>query len=59
MLYILFQYTEIQDLMNNKYIYISGLGVDEDDSKAIIIWRKKFNINLKINNNFLEVTKTY
>ena len=26
---------------NNKYIDISGLGVDNDDSKAIIIWRKK------------------
>ena len=44
---------------NNKYINISGLGIDDDDSKAIIIWRKKSNINLKINNNFLEVTKTY
>ena len=44
---------------NNKYINISGLGVDNDDSKAVIIWRKKSNINLKINNNFLEVTKTY
>ena len=44
---------------NNKYINISGLGVDDDNSKAIIIWRKKSNINLKINNNFLEVTKTY
>ena len=44
---------------NNKYINISGIGVDGDDSKAIIIWRKKSNINLKINNNFLEVIKTY
>ena len=44
---------------NNKYINVSGLGVDDNDSKAIIIWRKKSNINLKINNNFLEVTKTY
>ena len=26
---------------NNKYINITGLGVDDDDSKAIIIWRKK------------------
>ena len=25
---------------NNKYINISALGVDDDDSKAIIIWRK-------------------
>ena len=44
---------------NNKYINITGLGVDDDDSKAIIIWRQKSNINLKINNNFLEVIKTY
>ena len=45
---------------NNKYIDISGQGIDDDDdSKAIIIWRKKSNINLKINNNFLEVIKTY
>ena len=44
---------------NNKYINITGLGVDEDDSKAIIIYRQKSNINLKINNNFLEVIKTY
>ena len=44
---------------NNKYINITGLGVDDDDSKAIIIYRKKSNINLKINNNFLEVIKTY
>ena len=44
---------------NNKYINISGLGVDDDNSKAIIIWRKKSNISLKINNNFLEVSKTY
>ena len=44
---------------NNKYINITGLGVDDDDSKAIIIYRKKSNINLKINNNYLEVIKTY
>ena len=44
---------------NNKYINISAQGVDDDDSKAIIIWRKKSNIDLKINNNFLEVSKTY
>ena len=44
---------------NNKYINITGQGVDDDDSKAVIIWRKKSNINLKINNNFLEVIKTY
>ena len=44
---------------NNKYINITGLGIDDDDSKAVIIYRKKSNINLKINNNFLEVIKTY
>ena len=44
---------------NNKYINITGLGVDDNDSKAVIIWRKRSNINLKINNNFLEVIKTY
>ena len=44
---------------NNKYINITGLGVDDDDSKAVIIYRKKSNINLKINNNFLEIIKTY
>ena len=44
---------------NNKYINISRLGVDDDDSKAIIIWREKSNINLKISNNFLEIIKTY
>ena len=44
---------------NNQYINISGQGVDDNDSKAIIIWRKKSNINLKINNNFFEVSKTY
>ena len=44
---------------NNKYINITGLGIDDDDSKAIIIYRQKSNINLKINNNFLEIIKTY
>ena len=40
-----------------KYINISGVGVDEDASKAILVWRQMSNINLKINNNFLEVKK--
>ena len=44
---------------NNKYINISRQGIDDNDSRAIIIWRKKSYINLKINNNFLEVIKTY
>ena len=44
---------------SNKYININGQGIDDDVSKAIIIWRQMSNINLKINNNFLEVIKTY
>ena len=38
---------------NNKYINVTGVGVDNDDSKAIIIWRQMSNINSKINNKFL------
>ena len=45
--------------INYKYINISGQGIDDNDSKAIIIWRKKSNINLKINSKFLEISKTY
>ena len=52
-------YRESRFDKNNIYINISGLGVDDDNSKAIIIWRKRSNINLKINDNFLEVIKTY
>ena len=52
-------YRESRFDRNNKYISISAQGINDDDSKAIIIWRKKSNINLKINNNFLEVIKTY
>ena len=37
----------------------SGQGIDNDDSKAILVWRQMSNINLKINNNYLEVIKTY
>ena len=44
---------------NSKYINISGQGIDDNDIKAIIIWRKKSNMNFKVNNNFLEVSKTY
>ena len=44
---------------NNKYVNISGQGIDDDYSKAIIIWRKKSNINLKINYHFLDISKTY
>ena len=42
---------------STKYINIAGVGVDEDGSKATLIWRRMSNINLKINNNFLEVKK--
>ena len=52
-------YRESRFDRNNKYINISAQGIDDENSKAIIIWRKKSNINLKINNNFLEVSKTY
>ena len=36
-----------------KYINITGVGIDENASKAILVWRQMSNINLKINNNFL------
>ena len=42
---------------STKYINITGVGIDEDDSKATLVWRQMSNINLKINNNFLEVKK--
>ena len=44
---------------STKYINVTGVGIDEDASKAILVWRQMSNINLKINNNFLEVKKTY
>ena len=44
---------------STKHINITGVGVDEDASKAVFIWRQMSNINPKINNNFLEVKKTY
>ena len=44
---------------STKYININGVGVDEDASKPTFIWRQMSNINLRINNNFLEVKKTY
>ena len=42
-----------------KYINITGVGIDEDASKPILVWRQMSNINLKINNNFLEVEKAF
>ena len=44
---------------STKYINITGVGIDEDDSKATLVWRQMSNINLKINNNSLEIRKTY
>ena len=42
---------------STKHINITGVGVDGNASKPILIWRQMSNINLKINNNFLEVKK--
>ena len=42
-----------------KYINITDIGIDGGASKAILVWRQMSNINLKTNNNFLEVKKTY
>ena len=44
---------------STKCINITGVGVDEDDSKATLVWRQMSDINLKINNNSLEIRKTY
>ena len=42
---------------STKYINIIGTGVGDNASKGILVWRQMSNINLKINNNFLEVKK--
>ena len=42
---------------STKYINIIGTGVGNEDSNGILVWRQMSNINLKINNNFLEVKK--
>ena len=44
---------------STKFINITGVGVDGDGSKAVLVWRQMSNINFKINHNFLEVKKTY
>ena len=44
---------------STKYINITGVGLDEDDSKPTLVWRQISNINLKINDNSLEIRKTY
>ena len=44
---------------STKYINITGVGIDGDASKGILVWRQMSNINLKINNNSLVIRKTY
>ena len=44
---------------STKYINITGTGVGDNASKGILVWRQISNINLKINNNSLEIRKTY
>ena len=44
---------------STKYINITGVGIDENDSKPVLVWRQISNINLKINNNSLGIRKTY
>ena len=44
---------------STKYINITGVGVDNEASKGILVWRQMSNINLKINNNSLVIRKTY
>ena len=44
---------------STKYINITGVGIDDDASKGILVWRQMSTINLKINNNSLVIRKTY
>ena len=44
---------------STKYINIIGTGVGDKASKGILVWRQMSNINLKINNNSLQIRKTY
>ena len=44
---------------STKYINVTGVGVDNEASKGILVWRQMSNINLKINNNSLIIRKTY
>ena len=44
---------------STKYINITGVGIDNGNSKGILVWRQMSNINLKINNNSLVIRKTY
>ena len=44
---------------STKYINIIGTEVGDKASKGISVWRQMSNINLEINNNFLEVKKKH
>ena len=44
---------------STRYINITGVGIDENASKAFLVWGQMSNINVKINNDFLEAKKTY
>ena len=44
---------------STKYINITGVGIDNGNSKGILVWRQMSNINFKINNNSLVIRKTY
>ena len=44
---------------STKYINVTGVGIDNEASKGILVWRQMSNINLKINNNSLIIRKTY
>ena len=44
---------------STKYNNVTGVGVDNGNSKGILVWRQMSNINLKINNNSLIIRKTY
>ena len=57
--YTIYSFPIYRNSRDGKYINITGIGNDDDDAKAIVVWRQMSNINLKINNNFLEVVKTY
>ena len=44
---------------STKYINVIGTGVDGDACKPILVWRQMSNINLKMNNDSLEIRKIY
>ena len=42
---------------STKYINITGVGIDEDAFKAVLVRKQMSNINLKIDNDFSDVKK--